>query len=477
MESTLFLYFLFHLLSEAFYYENNLSFDIVLIAKPKLRRDYIFMIHQEQLRFNKKIKFNFKGGDLTSDAGLLLIQEFMHHMKFPELLKQYFYLETDQAIRTHTNHDLCLQQIYQTIAGYHCADDADELRVDPLLTTLLDKPSLASQPTLSRFTHRLTKETSKQFELINQKLLSQFYQVETPNHFIFDVDSTHFQTYGHQYGKAFNAHYQAQGFHPLMVFDGMTGDCLKVELRAGNVYTSRNIVSFIGPLLSHYQKRFPSSYRIVRGDSGFAHKELYKLCETLNTNYVIRLKANATLYRLAKEVMDVFLEECSLQYSQQFYGEFEYQAKSWDRPRRVIVQARRKAGELIPDYLFLVTNMETRPEMVISLYAKRGTMENYIKECKNGFRMDKVSHKHWMTNVNRIQLMVLAYNLINGFRRLTLPHEFSKMQIETLRIKLIKIAAKRVKQSRRIMFKLCSHHPYKEVFHHCLKTIQAIQLE
>ena len=84
------------------------------------------MIHQHQLHFNKKVKFNFKGGDLTSDAGLLLIQEFMHHMKFPELLKQYFHLETDQAIRMHTNHDLCLQQIYQTIAGYHCADDADE---------------------------------------------------------------------------------------------------------------------------------------------------------------------------------------------------------------------------------------------------------------------------------------------------------------------------------------------------------------
>ena len=121
--------------------------------------------------------------------------------------------------------------------------------------------------------------------------------------------------------------------------------------------------------------------------------------------------------------------------------------------------------------------METRPEMVVSLYAKRGTMENYIKECKNGFRMDKVSHKYWMTNVNRIQLVVLAYNLINGFRRLTLPHEFSKMQIETLRTKLIKIAAKRVKQSRRIVFKLCSHYPYKEIFHHCLKTIQLIQLE
>ena len=201
------------------------------------------------------------------------------------------------------------------------------------------------------------------------------------------------------------------------------------------------------------------------------------MCETLDTKYLIRLKANATLYRLAQEVTGDLLEGCSLQYSQQLYGEFEYQAKSWDQSRRVIVQVRRKAGELIPEYLFLVTNMETRPEMVVSLYAKRGTMENYIKECKNGFRMDKVSHKHLMTNVNRIQLVVLAYNLINGFRRLTLPHEFSKMQIETLRTKLIKIAAKRVKQSRRIVFKLCSHYPYKEIFHHCLKTIQLIQLE
>ena len=194
----------------------------------------------------------------------------------------------------------------------------------------------------------------------------------------------------------------------------------------------------------------------------------------LNTNYVIRLKASVTLYRLAKEVTDQFLEECSLQYSQQFYGEFDYQAKNWNQSRRVIVQVRRQGGELIPDYLFLVTNMETRPEMVVSLYAKRGTMENYIKECKSGFRMDKVSHNHLMTNVNRIQLVVLAYNLMNGFRRLTLPHEFSKMQIETLRTKLIKIA---VKQARRIVFQRCSHYPYKEIFHHCLKTIQAIQLE
>ena len=97
---------------------------------------------------------------------------------------------------------------------------------------------------------------------------------------------------------------------------------------------------------------------------------------------MIRLKANATLYRLAKEVTDVLFEECSLQYSQQFYGEFDYQAKSWNQPRRVIVQVRRKAGELIPDYLFLVTNMETRQRWLLAYTLNVGRWKTISKSVK-----------------------------------------------------------------------------------------------
>ena len=151
-------------------------------------------------------------------------------MKFKSLLNQYFFIENDSAIRQHSNKDLCLKQIFHPIAGYHCADHVDELRHEPILTTLLEKEALASQPTLSRFAHRLTKTTSKQFEQMNQNLLDTYYAIDIPEHFIFDVDSTHFQTYGNQYGNGFNAHDQAQGFHPLMVFDEMMGACLNVEL-------------------------------------------------------------------------------------------------------------------------------------------------------------------------------------------------------------------------------------------------------
>lgn len=435
------------------------------------------MIQQQALHFNKNIKFNFNGGDLTNDAGLFLIREFMDKMDFKSLLTHYLSIKNDGAIRKHTNLDLCLQQIFQSIAGYHCANHADEIKLDPVLTTLLDKPILASQPTLSRFNHRLTHETAKQFEKVNEQLLDRYYRLSPPTQMIFDIDSTHFQSYGRQYGNSFNGHYQEQGFHPLMVFDGLTGDCLKAELRAGRVYTSRKVVSFLGPLLSRYRKKFKMIPRIVRGDSGFAHKELYSLCETLDTHYVIRLKANRTLYQKASEWTQQVMKEEKVSQSQQVYGEFEYQAGSWNKPRRVIVEVKRKAGEMYPQVMFIVTNTDLSPEETVEFYTKRGTMENYIKECKHGFRMDKVSHRSFITNVNRMMQILLAYNLVNGFKRLTLPKEVRQMTIDTLRLKLFKVAAKKVKTARQVIFKLCSHCPYKTIFYETIQTIQAIQLE
>ena len=436
------------------------------------------MIPQERFHFNKNIQFNFNGGDLTSDAGLLLVYEFIHQIGFKQLLDQHFILENDTAIRTHTNIDLCLQQILQFIAGYPCADHADELTTEPLLTKLLSKSTLASQPTLSRFAHRLTDTTIQQFRLINQQLLEHYYRIEAPDHFIFDIDSTHFQTYGEQMGQAFNGHYSEIGYHPILVFDGMTGDCLKVELRPGNVYTSKDAAQFLEPILSHYHQEFEGRYRIVRGDSGFASPEIYELCEAHQTKFIIRLKENSALVKLAQPYASTILKEESVQNFEQVTGEFMYQANSWSRPRRVIVQVTKPAGQMIPSYLFLVTNMETEHhDYLIRFYGKRGTMENFIKECKSGFRMDKVSHKTFEANENRVQQVMLAYNLINGFRRLTLPKGFRQLMIETLRLKLLKVAARCVKKSRRFIFKLCGSFPYKEIFYQCLQTIQSIQLE
>lgn len=431
---------------------------------------------EKQMNFNKKVKINFEGGDLTSDSGLLLYKEFDNKIGFSNLIKDTFILEDDINTRTHTNEDIVLQKIYQNIAGYHTDDNADELTLDPTLTTILNKEKLASQPTISRFNNRLTDKTLKQQQFINEKLLDRAYSIEPIEHIIFDIDSTNLQTFGKQHGAAFNYHYGSNGYHPLLMFNGLNGDLIKAELRSGNVYTSRKVVSFIGPVLKKYLKEYPSVTRCIRGDSGFAVPGLYELAEQLETLYAIRLKANATLYKLASKFENKLIEkykENPYDY-QVIYEEFQYKASSWDKNRRVAVKIEKPEGQIGYHYTFVVTNMTVSPKNIINFYCNRGTMENFIKEGKNGFAFGKMSSRKYLANANKLQEMVLAYNLNNLFRRLCFSNNIKENRIETIRMKIIKVAAKVIKTGRYLKFKLCSSCAYKKDFWYILDKINEL---
>ncbi|HHU19967.1 MAG TPA: IS1380 family transposase, partial [Bacilli bacterium] len=123
----------------------------------------------------------------------------------------------------HPNPDVVIQKIYQHLAGYHTDDHADELKHEPMFTTILDKKQLASQPTLSRLNQKFDKETMKQIQQVNQKLNRRVQKLKPSEHFVFDLDSANFTTCGKQYGTDYNAHYQTTGYHPLVLFDGLTG--------------------------------------------------------------------------------------------------------------------------------------------------------------------------------------------------------------------------------------------------------------
>ena len=175
---------------------------------------------EKSLNFKRNVKINFDGGNLTSDSGLILYKEFDERIGFSRTIKDIFYVNDKINHRKHKNEDILLQKIYQLIAGYTTDDNSDELRYDPALTTILDKNALASQPTISRFNSKLDKENLKQFNKINELLLDKVYTLDMPNQIILDIDSTNFETYGKQYGSAYNSHYSAMGYHPLLVFDG-----------------------------------------------------------------------------------------------------------------------------------------------------------------------------------------------------------------------------------------------------------------
>ena len=431
------------------------------------------------LESNKIFRVNFDGGNLSSDGGLLLLKEFYHKLGVKALLKKHFHTTDSASFRIHKDHENLLQMLYQITGAYFQDDHADSLRNDPVLNAVIGKNALASQPTLSRFHNRMDAQSLEQLEEIQRIFRGRVYSVEKPEHILFDLDSTLLATYGTQEGEAFNYHYQAHGYHPLLCFDGLTGDLLKVELRPGTQYCSKGAAAFMLPLLEEYQRDYPKTALFARGDSGFATDELYSLFETNGTSYVIRLKENPVLRRLA-EALDSELYDLTQEDAVSYavvYGEFLYKASSWDYPRRVVCKVEKPYGQMLHVHTFVVTNMDSSPEDLIRFYCKRGQMENFIKECKSGFDMSYVSSSSMIVNANRVQIHALAYNLFNWFRRLALPEPMRKDRIDTVRLKLLKLAARIVSSARYVYFKLCSHCPYQTQFYETLSNIGKLCLQ
>ena len=431
------------------------------------------------LNSNRQIKINFDGGDLSSDAGLLLIKEFISKLGIEKLFGHSFKTNDSALFRYHTDKENLLQMIYMIIAGYFEDDASDELTNDPVFKAVLGKDTLASQPTVSRFFNRMDEDTLNQFLAICRMLRKKIYSISMPEAIIFDLDSTLLDTYGKQEGRTFNFHYQSTGYHPLLCFDGITGDLIKIQLRDGSKYSCTGVVDFLQPILDEYLEDYPSISLLLRGDSGFATPELYKQCEENGTNYVIRLKENATLRDEASYLVDELNEithNNKIDYAV-VYGEFMYQAGSWPYKRRVVCKVEKPENQMTYMYTFIVTNMDSSPEYLIKFYCKRGRMENFIKESKSGFDFASVSSHSRVVNANRLQVHALAYNIFNWFRRLALSSNMRKQRIDTVRLKLLKIAAKVTRSARYITFKLCSSCPYKDEFYETLSNISTLQVQ
>ena len=412
------------------------------------------ILNTVSLESNSQIKINFDGGDLSSDAGLLLFKEFLFKIGAVKLVNRMFKTNDTAWFRIHKDDTNLMQVIYQIISSYFEDDCADELTNEPVMTVILEKDALASQPTLSRFFNRMDGDTLSQLNQITRELRKVIYSIKKPEFMLFDIDSTLLDTYGNQEGEGFNYHYQAHGYHPLLCCDGLTGDLLKAQLRDGTMYCSKEADIFMKSLLDEFLCDFPDMPLFLRGDSGFASPDLYEVLEDKNCKYAIRLKENAKLRELA-EVL--------------------YQAGSWNHPRRVVFKIEKPYGQMVHLYTFIVTTLEMEPYQVIQFYCGRGKMENFIKECKSGFDFASVSSSSKLVNANRLLVHALAYNLFNWFRRLALAASMRKQRIDTIRLKLLKIAARVVKSARYKYFKLCSSCPYKKEFYETLENIRNLQ--
>ena len=433
-------------------------------------------LQENAVKFNNNLIVSHDGGRLSSDSGLVLIDELMDAFKFTQLSEDIVTFNDSRKYWTHTNHKILKQLILQIIGGYHTDSAANILQHDPVLQTLSTDEPLASQSSISRLYDRVVGETINTLQVFNQALIDKARLLRNDTNMIIDLDSTHSDTFGNQEQTAYNAHYGTNGYHPLVAFDGITGDFLKAKLRSGNQYTSKGVKEFLKSLLDHYNQAIPTTDILVRGDSGFATPDIYDLCELYENNYVIRLKANRNLYRLAEEFV-LYDNDHPWDEKEVYYHSVSYQAASWTKSRRVCVRSTREVGELLFNHSFIVTNFSENisAKRVFETYNKRGTMENYIKEAKNSFSFDKTDSPEFLENEARMMISLLAYNVVNFLRTICFEPKSKGLQVNTIRLRLFKVAGKLVTTARRIYLKLSSSHVYQREFYAVFRQIQRIR--
>ena len=296
---------------------------------------------------------------------------------------------------------------------------------DPVMRAIAEKKNVkknaASTNTMGRFeTEVLTlRENLKALSEINGRWVQRAINKTSYRRIILDMDSSESPVHGDQQGSAYNGHFGCTCFHPLFCFNQF-GDCEGAILRPGNVHSAERWREVLEPIVQRYEHKKIRQY--FRGDAAFAKPELYEYLEENGLLYAIRLPSNDILQRLIQHLLTRPVGR-PLRKPIVLYGDFIYQAASWDRPRRVVAKVEWHQGELFPRIGFIVTNMSARAKGVVRFYNKRGTAEQWIKEGKYALNWTRLSCKQFDSNRVRLGLFVLAYNLGNFLRRLALPRE------------------------------------------------------
>jgi hypothetical protein len=423
-----------------------------------------------QLNFSfyskKPIRADFEGGQISTDAGLLVLRQFDQRYRLTADLDWALADPRDPARITHPLLVLVRQRLYGICAGYEDANDAHRLRDDPILQLLTGTAlgeALASQPTLSRLENQLTGRDIVQLTRLSLEWFIRCcgQQVRQRGEILLDMDSTHDPTHGQQQMSMFNRYYGEPVYHPLLIFEGHTGCLLDVRLRRGNCISYNRCLGRLRPLLRRLREAFPGVRIRLRADAGFAWRPLYELLEKEGVSYALRLQSNPVLQRLAQPL----LRRAAQAYGQQqcpqvLYTSVFYRARNWKKRRRVLVKVEHHATA--QEAYFLLTNQPGSAEQGYTFYNGRGECENRIGEVKNGFHADRLSCHRFLANALRLTLHGLAYNLVNLFR-LRLPQSLRNLQISSLRHQLFKVGARVLQTARRIWVHFATGWPYRRI--------------
>jgi hypothetical protein len=360
----------------------------------------------------KKVQADFDGGEITSDAGVLLLKEAENHIGIIDSFARCIRDRRDQRYVKQEMKDILSQRIYQIAAGYEDANDANTLCSDPAFKMAVGRlPStgknLASQPTISRM-----ENDARRSDLIRMAyaLADQFISSYSspPAIIVLDFDDTADKTHGMQQLSLFNTYYDSHCYLPLHIYEGISGRLIGTILRPGKRPTGKQIVSILKRLVKSIRLSWPKTIILFRGDSHFCAPEVLSYCDNNGLLYGIGLSGNQALL-----------------------------------PRVESLAAKARA-----------------------IYEQSGIKVKLYDELQYHLKSDRTSCRSFTANQFRLFLHSAAYTLLHALRDNILKGtEFASAQFNTIQLKLLKIGARVREMKTRINLHFPSSFPCKSILY------------
>jgi hypothetical protein len=425
----------------------------------------------------KSVVAKFDGGLLSSDGGVLVLREVEQRYGVADRLAACLVDPRAPDLITHTLADIIRFRLLMIGAGYEDGNDADALRSDPMFKMALDlAPSdreLCSQSTISRLENLPdARALLRMGRAMVDLYCSSFRQV--PKRIVLDIDDTFDAVHGGQQLRLFNAHYDEYGFQPIVVFDG-EGRFVAAVLRPARRPSGKEVRPFLRRLLRAIRANWPKTKILLRGDSHYCSPQVLDWCRAEGLDFIFGVAPTSTLRRHIEGLeasTKARFEAAPEGGKARSFKEFLHGAKSWSRVERII--ARVEVGAEGPDTRFIVTNLTTRNARVLyeDVYCRRGQAENHIKSWKTHLAADRTSCTKATANQFRLFLHAGAYWLLWGLRA-SMPRRsmWRVAQFDTLRLRLIKLAARVVEMKTMIKLHLPTSCPSQDILRLALTRI------
>lgn len=427
---------------------------------------------KDQLEFpgvgRKSVRPIFDAKALSSDGGAILLAQADRKLGFVEALAACIRDKRDPRYIAHDMILLLRQRIFQIDCGYEDCNDADTLRYDPVLKTCCGRDpengaDLASQPTLSRLENDAdSKSCFRMAEAFVQSYIDR--HPKRPTHIVLDIDTSEDRTYGNQQLSFFNNYYDHHVYLPLFIFD-QDGDLILPVLLPGKARQNVVVAAVLDRVIARLRGRWSGIRILLRGDSEFAAPHIYNLVEHWGLDMLIGTRAYPTYKKLAAKLQARALKKfLRTKQKVRLFTSARHRAKEgWSRSYRLIFMAEHSAEG--PNLRVLMTNLTGTAGDRYEEYGERGeSSENSIKDLKNALKSDRLSCGKFHSNQFRLFLHGAAYVLMYTLRQAARGTEFAAAQMDTLRLKLLKIGARVRTTTRRIWFHLAESYPYQRIW-------------